>query len=248
MTTIRLATDGTSYAYDSLQLIPRGCDRAPSLLVAWPFYRKFNRVSSELKYRGWALDSGAFSVYESGAHVDIEQYIDSVHKIMAGRNPPEEVFALDVIGDHKRTLLNTRRMHDAGIPAIPCFHIGSPWGALVDLASTNDKIAIGGMARGISRSSRSKAYFFDQCFGRIWPKKVHGFGLMNEKILMKVPFHSVDATNWQMAPLMYGQYKTRGHLPLLGKIKQANFASDIDWYLELERRVSFRWRRELAEL
>ena len=85
-----------------------------------------------------------------------------------------------------------------------------------------------------------------QCFGRIWPKRVHGFGYGTEAALMRVPFHSADATSWEMGPCAFGRWKSFG-----GKLsvrQHHDITSEVVWYLEMERKVQARWRKEMAVL
>ena len=106
----------------------------PSLLLSYHFIRNTPEVLLNYAMRSWVLDSGAFSAMNSGADVQLADYIAFCKDILAGPRPPEEVFALDVIGDELATARNTEAMWEAGIEAIPTFHIGSSTQALLDMA------------------------------------------------------------------------------------------------------------------
>ena len=72
------------------------------------------------------MDSGAFSAWKSGAQIDVTQYIATAKELLATDPTLSEVYALDVIGDHKATLKNVETMWEAGIAPIPTFHEGEP--------------------------------------------------------------------------------------------------------------------------
>ncbi len=154
-----------------------------------------------------------------------------------------EVFALDVIGDWKESLNNTEEMWRQGIPAIPCFHYGEPWELLKRLAKDYPKIAIGGCV-----GKRDKDKFAGQCFARVWPKKLHGFGFGSEQSIMLYPWHSVDATNWEIGPCKFGRWASFGNANISVRGSQQNLRAEVEWYLELERKARNRWKKEMAQL
>jgi hypothetical protein len=188
------------------------------------------------------MDSGAFSAFSSGVEIDLQAYIDCCQELLATDPTLTEVFALDVIGDWKASLKNAEEMWRQGVEAIPCFHYGEPWDLLKGLAKDYPKIALGGCV-----GKKDKDKFALQCFARVWPKKVHGFGFGSEKSIMTIPFHSVDATNWEMGPCAYGRWNAfGGKMSVRGSAQ--NLRAEVEWYLELERKARDRWKREMALL
>ena len=87
---------------------------APALLVSYYYLEPFLKNQSGYVYRDWVLDSGAYSAFNSGATIDLEKYIEKCLELMESDPTLTEIFALDVIGDHKASLKNTERMWDAG--------------------------------------------------------------------------------------------------------------------------------------
>jgi hypothetical protein len=217
----------------------------PPLLISYFYVRKFIEEQPRYRYRHWALDSGAFSAHNSGQTIELADYIRFCRERLAADPTLREVFALDVIGDWRAGLRNTERMWREGVPAIPCYHIGEPEEVLVGLARDYPKIAIGGMAK---LKGQIKRRFVEQCFARIWPKRVHGFGVGTKELILLAPWHSVDATNWEVGPCKFGSWKSFGGADLRVRGSAHDLRNEIAFYAELEKLARHRWAREMAEL
>lgn len=216
----------------------------PALLVSYVYVDKFIKRHKEFAYRDLALDSGAFSAYQSGTEIKIDKYIDDIKRYREMESLKlVEVFALDVIGDWKASLKNTEKMWKAGIEAIPCYHINEPEDVLKGYARDYPKIAIGGVAKA---KGTVKSAFANQCFARVWPKKIHGFGFGAKEIVMSLPFHSVDATSWEIGPCGFGRWASYGKMSIRGS--KQNLTVEIEYYLNLEREANRRWHKELKLL
>jgi len=215
----------------------------PALLVSYAYLAGFLKNQHRYAYRDWVLDSGAFSVYYSGIEISLEAYIETAKRLLAEDQTLTEVFSLDVIGDAQASLKNCERMWQAGVPAIPTFHRGSPEMDLKHIAKDYPKIALGGVAllRGAA-----KMKWVEQCFARVWPARIHGFGFGSEKQVLAVPWHSVDATNWEIGPCKFGQWKSYGDMSVRGGSQ--DLRSEIEWYLRLERRARAKWAKRMTEL
>jgi len=216
-------------------------DSRPALLVSFYYLEPFEENRHNYVFRDWAMDSGAFSAHNSGVTINLSDYIDACKRLRDTDPLLTEIFALDVIGDWKASLANTKKMWKAGIEAIPCFHGGEPWDALVGIAKDYPKIAIGGVAR---RKLKTKMKFAEQCFARVWPKAIHGFGYGHEDAVLGFPFHSTDATNWELGACGFGHWKTFGKLSVWGS--QQNLRTEIEFYLALERQARHRWSKEMS--
>jgi hypothetical protein len=153
-----------------------------------------------------------------------------------------EIFALDVIGDWRATLKNTEEMHRQGVPAIPVVHHGAPEAA-IHAAAEYPKLAIGGVAR-MKPTARRK--FIEQVFARVWPKAVHGFGINDEATVLAFPWHSVDASSWELGPCAFGRWKAYGNMSVRGSAQ--DLTPEIDWYLDLEQRARVKWKKQMAAL
>jgi hypothetical protein len=157
-----------------------GTKDKPALLVSYVYLKPFLANRDTYQYRDWVMDSGAFSAWNAGKVIHLQDYIDTCKRLLATDPTLVEVYALDVIGDPVASLKNCEEMWRQGVEAIPCFHVGEPWHMLKSMARDYPKIALGGM---VGRGAKEKDAFIAGSFGLIWPKQVHGFGLCNEKLL-----------------------------------------------------------------
>ncbi len=216
---------------------------APALLVSFYYIDSWDEHRSKYCYRDWALDSGAFSAFNSGVEIDLGLYIDTCNRLLESDKTLTEVYALDVIGDGEASLRNCERMWEAGIQAIPTYHLGSPQEHLEHIGKTYPKIALGGVA---DRTARKKLEWAEKCFGVVWPKKIHGFAMCSEAAVMRLPFHSVDSTSWELGPCAFGSWKAYGKMSVRGSSQ--NLKGEIEWYMELERKARWRWRNVMRDL
>lgn len=244
---LKLAHVPGTPADNSLQGV-RGVERipveiAPALLVSYYYLDRFLLRQKEYVYRDWVLDSGAFSAHNSGAEIKLQDFIDTAKRLMDTDGTLKEVFALDVIGNHKASLKNVEEMWRQGIEAIPTYHFGEPESLLKHLAANYPKIALGGIA--LQRGA-VKLQWAEQCFARVWPKRIHGFGYGSEKAIMALPWDSVDATNWEFGPCGFGRWNTFGKMSVRGS--NQNLRCEIEHYLKLEKRARRKFKNTYKEL
>ena len=227
----------------------QGYNPRPAILVSYAYWHIFSKRRKDFSYRSWALDSGAFTVFNQGKQVELESYIELCQAELSGDDPPEDVFALDVIGSHEGSARNTEKMWNAGIQAIPCFHIGEPWSVLRDMANSYPKIALGGVAVGVSKQEKQR--WLEECFAQFWVDnkvKVHGFGMHDMALLMRFPFHSVDASNWELQPCAFGRWAAYGGADLRIRGGHQNLQIEVEHHLRKERKVQQRWARQFRKL
>jgi hypothetical protein len=136
-------------------------------------------------------------------------------------------------------------MWKADLQAIPCYHYGEPWDVLTEMANTYPKIAIGGVAL---KKGAKKHEWARQCFARVWPKKIHGFGFGSAKIIMELPFHSVDATNWELAPCRFGRWPSYGGAALRWRGGKQDLRAEVEYWMRVEANAQARWTKEMAKL
>lgn len=134
-------------------------------------------------------------------------------------------------------------MKEAGVEAMPVFHIGDDWEILKEYAKHWDKV---GISCRFGEPLNESFAFYDQCFARVWPKKFHSFGWMDEKVVMRYPLHSSDSSSWEVGPCAFGNWKAFGKLSVRGSTQ--NLRPQVEWYLDLEERVRRRWKKEMALL
>lgn len=247
--TIRLAY-GTAGRVVNEALSPNPAltdEQAPALLVSYVYLNKFQKSQHLHQYRDWVLDSGAFSAYNSGYEIKLADYIDCCKRLKDSQPKLTEVFALDVIGDWRGTVQNTEAMWAAGIEAIPCFHAGSAWSVLTGIAKDYPKIALGGVAL---QRGKLKLDWAAQCFARVWPCKIHGFGFGSETAAMLLPWHSMDASSWCTGPACWGRWNSFNYkkVSVRGGSGQQKLRAEVDWYLKLEAKARRRWAKDMATL
>lgn len=246
---LRLATNGPlmnnpEHAIGkTLKRNPEKSQKYPALLVSFFYLEPFLKNRANYGYRNWVMDSGAFSAHESGADIDIVKYIETCKELIKTDSTLVEVFSLDVIGDWRAGVKNLERMWSEGVPAIPCYHIGEPESLLKAYARDYPKIALGGVAL---TKGGLKMEFARQCFARVWPKKIHGFGFGSESQIMALPWHSVDATNWEIGPCKFGRWNKYGNMSVRGS--NQNLKSEVDHYLDIEERARQKWSKEMKLL
>jgi hypothetical protein len=206
----------------------------PALLVSYVYLKPFLADRHRYHYRDWVLDSGAFSANNSGTEIRLQDYIDTCKRLRDQDTTPTEVFSLDVIGDWRASERNTVEMWKQGVEAIPCYHVGEP------------ESVLRGLARVAIASGSIKLRFAEQCFARVWPCRIHGFGYSTEEHVLAVPWHSVDATTWEVGPCKFGNWKSFGRMNVRGS--EQNLRAEVEWYLALERRARWRWAGEMRRL
>lgn len=212
-------------------------EKMPALLVSYVYLKGFIENRHRYAFRDWVLDSGAFSAHMSGTVIDLQAYIDKAKELRDADPQLTEIFSLDVIGDWRESLKNAEEMWRQGVEAIPTYHIGEPEDVLKGLARDYPKIALGGVA---VLKPKVKNKFAEQCFARVWPKKIHGFGYGDRKAIMAYPWHSVDATNWEMGPCAFARWNTFGNMSVRGSSQ--NLRAEVEFYLELEYQARLKWK------
>jgi hypothetical protein len=242
MTTLYLALGGT------LKHISTGFTAPPSaaVLCSYVYFDVFEPLLMRYPHvRQWCLDSGAYTAYMLGKEIKLQDYIDFCKRMQASQRPPVEIFSLDVIGDPAATLKNTEEMWKQGVEAIPCYHAGEPEHVLRTMARDYPKIAVGGAAGRLFGSVRQR--YLEQCFARVWPKKIHAFGIATEEILQSLPFHSADASSWEIGPLRYGTWQAYD-LPVSGTRKNFDLRPEVMVYLNVEAKLKSKWAAQMAQL
>jgi hypothetical protein len=250
--TVYLATPGTKPNHPAMIALAKyGPKLKPSILLSYHYLRKTKDWRDDIKdwgYTDWVLDSGAYTAHSQGFTIDVEEYIEFCLEALQHQTRLTMVFGLDVIGDEKKTLKNCERMWEAGIPAVPTYHVDEPEAYLKYIAQEFPKIALGGVAA----RQGMKLKWAEQCFARVWPKKIHGFAYGTPQSILRLPFHTTDSSNWERGPLQWGEwysftrdlscsFKFRG-------LKDQNLLPEIEHYLKVQARARVKWRDEMEQL
>lgn len=220
--------------------MPIHLETEPALLVSYYYLEGFQKAREHYAFRDWVMDSGAFTAHTQGVEVDLQAYIDTCLRLLEEDPRLTEIYSLDVIGDHEASLRNCEEMHRQGVAAIPTFHVDEPVEALAEMGRKYEKIALGGMV-----GFRRKLEFAEQCFARVWPKKIHGFGVGSGKMILALPWDSVDASNWDSGPNRYGRWNRFGAMSVKGF---KSLRAEVDHYLRVEFRARQKWKEEMAQV
>ena len=185
------------------------------------YYRDRSSIKKYIEKGGKQifLDSGAFSAYNSGATINIDElcnYANSISEYCTF------IACLDVIGDAEQSYANyiyMRRKLKEPNKLIACFHANEPIEYLykyltyVDSYGKLSNLALGGVAQLPGSSIRP---FLDMCepicskYPDVW---IHAFGLTNFPLVECYSFiDSIDSTKHIMQPIY-------GHLILPPKYK-----------------------------
>ena len=216
-------------------------DEAPvNLLVSYAYIKNWNRRQDEEVYypRKTMLDSGAFTVWQTGGEVD---YDALCAEIQTGRW--DEAVALDAINDPEGSIRTADRMRNEGIEVMPVFHIGEPWSVLEHYCTYHSKV---GLSCRFGEPPRVSMKWLEQCYARAYPHLFHSFGWTSKKALTEFPFASADSSTWVMSALAWGHWKSYDY-----QIKTRgayNVRGEIELYRELERKLCQKWKNELSPL
>jgi hypothetical protein len=139
-------------------------------------------------------DSGAFSVANVGATVQLKDYAAWLED---WRGVITTAATLDVIGDPDETQRNTEALLGAGLIVLPTFHVGTPWPVLERLCKTYPYLALGGMVPHAKFPQEVmrwliRAFRIGSEHGAVF----HGFGQTRVSTIAALPFYSVDSSAW----------------------------------------------------
>ena len=221
--------------------------RPINLLCAFPFV---STLRHWWKPRRLMLDSGAFSVWNSGGSVDLEAL--TRESLMPRWT---ESVSLDAIGDWQGSKANAIKMRALGSPAMPVFHVGDPWELLDFYCEHWPKVGLGGM---VGAPKKQVGNWLASVFARAWPHRFHSFGMTDPNVLLRFPFHSADSSTWcslgrfgRVIGSGQGMHHVRQIYTLQGAPGQAYLAMIphyIRQFCNLEDHLKIHWARTLKEL
>ena len=158
----------------------------------------FLRVAYDFDFKNIMLDSGAFSVFNSGGErtIDIDDLCDFIKDHREKITVP---VALDVIDDPtgEKSLRNWDYMRDVrGVDAVPTFHSGEPWEVLRYYCDNTDYICFGGVA-GQGVKWRDIVKVLERIYNEYPDVKIHTLGINDFHVLQRFPIASCDALTWR---------------------------------------------------
>jgi len=142
-------------------------------------------------------DSGGFSAMNAGATIDVAAYSTWLQD---NADTISYACTLDVVGDHKATAKNTKRLEADGHRVVPVFHVTEPWKVLEKMCEEHQFVALGGMVpHSHQRAALHRWIAYAVSIGAKYGTQFHGFGITAPLIVGDVPLFSIDSTTWKNA-------------------------------------------------
>lgn len=206
------------------------------------------------------VDSGAFSVWNSGGSVDREKLIDFYVYIKENVSVKNVNFInLDEIPGKKGIKPTTEEAYNAcvvshenyvffknmGINVLPVFHEGDHFEFLEIYKKEADYIAI---SPANDSSAKRRMVWLDSVFSNLRAEyKTHGLAATSPKLLERYPFYSVDSINWKAVHL-YGNSKSIDKKYARSLIRHPDtrdgmLQKEILYFLELEKDITNLWEK-----
>ena len=144
------------------------------------------------------LDSGAFTAFTKGVEISPKIYSQYIQKY-------SHLFtvcsSLDAIGDPSKSYALLKELEDLGAVVSPVYHAREDISWLEKYLSEGyEYIFIGGM---VPETTQWLKGWLDDLFGGPLTNdngtaacKLHGFGLTDQQLMFRYPWHSVDSTSW----------------------------------------------------
>ncbi len=168
------------------------------------------------RLKKFMLDSGAYTFFSKGKHIDWEDYIKKYAAFIV-RNKVDLFFELDIdsLVGYKKVLEYRKMLEDlTGKKCIPVWHFNRGKEEFIKMCKEYDYVAIGGLVSEGTSSEYSRKYqkyfkwFIDVAHEN--GAKIHGLGFTNLKGLEKYHFDSVDSTSWVAGNRFGNIYKFNG--------------------------------------
>lgn len=176
-------------------------DTISANLESYHYVKNATKVAKMRKQnKTFFLDSGAFSAFTLGSHIDLKEYC---RYITINRELFHCTSVLDAIGSAKGTYHNQKAMENL-LPRelwpLPCYHVGEDSDVLKYYVDNYEHITIGGM---VPIPNAKLKPILDELWATILthpdgtPKlKVHGFGFTSLALMQRYPWFSVDSSSW----------------------------------------------------
>lgn len=170
-----------------------------NILIAYPYFSDKIKTILENAAGKYHLivDSGAFSAWNSGKEIKLEDYCKFLDSLPTDMN--YRPVQLDVIGDAERSYENLIKMREDGYDPIPVFTRGETLERLDEFYTISDYVMLGGVAKGGTNKNYVK-YFLENNKGR----KCHLLGFTRVPFILRYKPYSVDSSSWASA-VRYGQ-------------------------------------------
>lgn len=147
-----------------------------------------------------ALDSGAYSAHTQGKTIDMEAYIQFIHR---NAHLLDFYVNLDVIGDGEKSYDNWLYMRSMGLDPVAVWHYGTPVEYFYKYLTLSDFIAISDFEK---LPFKQRLHILERLWlnhfldSTGWPKaRFHGLAVTAVELITPFQWYSVDASTWAMA-------------------------------------------------
>lgn len=147
------------------------------------------------------LDSGAFTFFSAGKHLDWDSYVEKYAKFINDYNVPY-FFELDIdslIGYEKVKELRNKLEFLTEKQCIPVWHKSRGIEEWKSLCKRYPYVAIGGIASKEIKPNQYSAFPPMIQYAHKYGAQVHGLGFTNVNKFKEIKFDSVDSTRWNCA-------------------------------------------------
>ncbi len=196
--TMDVYLSGEFHNSDIVSIIENCCNGTGIAMLKSFYYCNKSTEQIIPKLGKFMLDSGAFTLFTSGRHVDwtayIEKYADFIN-----RNSVELFFELDVdvlIGHENVKKLRKMLEDKTGRKCIPVWHKNRGKEEFLRLCDEYDYVGLGGIVPKEIKPQEYKYFpwFIKEAHRR--GAKLHAMGFTRLKELPKYHFDSVDSSTW----------------------------------------------------
>lgn len=202
----------------------------PSVLISFHYDRDCVFLD-RLRYRpDFVLsDSGAFTAWQLGTTIDLDDYLRWCDAYRAKSGPPIVHINLDVIPGAKgktpspedraramtASLVNADRMRHKGLPIMEVYHQFEPLSFLDQLLERRRPGDLLGISPRNDLAHAKRRRFLDGVWHHVLAKygssdvpPLHGLGVSDREFLHRYPWRSADSLSWVM-PGIFGRVMTR---------------------------------------
>lgn len=203
--------------------------RPPRLLLSYFYFRR-TRLEDFVKRLGYTpeimLDSGAWSAYNSGQLINLEEYLEY---IQANRSHIGYYVSLDAIFNSDRSFSTWEIMREKGFDPIPVFHFKENEDYLKKYIEYSKIVCLGGT---VPERNKHKVAEWVRLLCWEYPEiDFHLLGSSSRKIIDTCDLYSVDSSTWIMQAVNGRPHHIKGR-DQGSKIKRAIYN------LEMEKNLS----------
>jgi hypothetical protein len=166
---------------------------AVNILLSFAFHADtdLTAVRANLVCGNLMIDSGAFTAWSKGKPVKLGDYAAYLERY---RGCWDHAITLDVIGDGKASAVNTRRLHERGLPVMPVFTRGDKLADFDAMVREVGYVCVGGLV-GLPAAAQRQRVGMLQRRAADAGGGVHALGIGSMATLRATRPYSADASN-----------------------------------------------------